>query len=97
MDMGIGTLFKLPKDLTIAQVEECKSNLIQFIDSNDTISIDDSELARIDTVGVQLLLSAVTYIAAQNKTLDWQSSSEILRQSIRQLGVNDTLLEQCLS
>jgi len=97
MDMGIGTLYKLPRDLTIAQVEECKSSLIQFIDSNETIDIDDSELTRIDTVGVQLLLSAVTYIAAQNKTLAWRSSSEILRQSISQLGVNDTLLERCLS
>jgi len=97
MDMGIGTLFKLPKDLTIAQVEECKSSLIQFIDANDELIIDDSEVSRIDTIGVQFLLAAITYIASQNKTLTWQSSSDLIQKSIQQLGIRDAMLEQCLS
>ena len=90
-------MYKLPKDLTIAQVEECKSSLIQFIDANDELTIDDSELCRIDTIGVQFLLAAITYIASQNKQVTWQSSSEILQQSVRQLGIKDAMLEQCLS
>jgi len=87
-------MFKLPAELTIAQVEICKSQFIEFIEEHDEIVIDDSEVNRIDTVGIQLLLTAVVYIAAQNKSLIWQHSSPIIQQSIKQLGINDPILNQ---
>jgi anti-anti-sigma regulatory factor len=89
-------MFKLPAQLTIAQVDDCKAQLLIEIDKNDVITFDDSDVTSIDTVGVQLLLAAVTYIASQNKELDWSSSS-VIQESVKQLGLNEAILNQYLN
>ena len=81
-------------ELTIAQVDKCKQQLIEFIDEHDEIAFDDSDVNRIDTVGIQLLLSTVIYIAAQSKTLVWDIQSQIIKESIKQLGLNEPILNQ---
>lgn len=90
-------LFKLPTELTIAQVESCKSTLMQYINENETLSFDDSEVKKIDTIGVQFLLAVVIYIASQNKELNWQCQSSLIKESIAQLGINETILIQYIS
>jgi anti-anti-sigma regulatory factor len=90
-------MYKLPTQLTISQVDECKADLLQIIKDNDVISLDDSDVVSIDTVGVQLLLTAVTYIASQNKELKWSSSSSAIKESIKQLGINEAILNQYLN
>jgi anti-anti-sigma regulatory factor len=90
-------MFKLPTQLTIAQVDDCKTQLLLEIDQNDEINFDDSEVTHIDTVGVQLLLAAVTYIASQNKALNWISTSSIIQESVKQLGLNEAILNQYLN
>jgi len=90
-------MFKLPAQLTIAQVDNCKEKLLIEIDENDVISFDDSDVTSIDTVGVQLLLAAVTYIASQNKELNWSSSSSAIQESVKQLGLNEAILNQYLN
>jgi len=90
-------MFKLPAQLTIAQVDNCKKQLLKEIDENDVISFDDSDVSNIDTVGIQLLLAAVTYIASQNKELNWNSSSSVIQESVKQLGLNEAILNQYLN
>lgn len=89
-------MFKLPADLTIAQVDVCKTQLIEFINEHDEISLDDSDVSRIDTVGIQLILAIINYIISQNKTLNWKVTSSIIRQSVIALGINETVLNQYL-
>jgi len=89
-------MLKLPSELTIAQVEEYRVEVQAIIDENEVITIDDSKLARIDTIGVQFILAIVTYILAQGKTLQYQSTSTVLQESIKQLGINDAILMQHL-
>ena len=57
-------------------------------------TIVDSDLTRVDTIGVQFILAVVTYIIAQGKEIKWQSKSKILKQSIEQLGISDAILLQ---
>ena len=45
-------MIKFPSDLTIAQVDEYQAQILPLIDDQDVITIDDSELVRIDTIGV---------------------------------------------
>jgi anti-anti-sigma regulatory factor len=90
-------MFKLPTQLTIAQVDDCKNQLLLEIDKNDVINFDDSEVTHIDTVGVQLLLAAVTYIASQKKTLNWSSTSYVIQERVKQLGLNEAILNQYLN
>jgi len=89
-------MLKLPSELTIAQVEEYRVEVQAIIDENEVNTIDDSKLARIDTIGVQFILAVVTYILAQGKTLQYQSTSTVLQESIKQLGINDAILMQHL-
>ncbi|KGJ87683.1 lipid asymmetry maintenance protein MlaB [Colwellia psychrerythraea] len=87
-------MIKFPSDLTIAQVNEYQTQIIPLIDNLDVITIDDSELARIDTIGVQFILAVITYIIAQGKEIKWQSKSSVLKESIQQLGISDAILLQ---
>jgi len=89
-------MLKLPAELTIAKVEECKSTIIAATQEQDIIVFDDSDVVRIDTVGIQMLLASVTYIAAQNKELQWQSTSTAIQESIKLLGINEPILNQYL-
>ncbi|GHF93383.1 STAS domain-containing protein [Thalassotalea marina] len=89
-------MFKLPSELTIVQVDECKTNFLAYVETNDELAFDDSELTRIDTVGMQLILSMVIHIASLKKQLNWQVSSSIIGQSISQLGINEPILNQYL-
>ena len=89
-------MLKLPAELTIAIVDECKSNFIKAVEEQDLIIIDDSEVVRIDTIGIQMLIAAVTYVAAQNKELQWQSTSPVIQESIKLLGINEPILNQYL-
>lgn len=90
-------MFKLPTELTIVQVESCKSQFIEFAEQHQEITLDDSEVSRVDTVGVQLLLAMITYIASQNKPLHWKNSSSIINESVKQLGINEDILNQYLT
>jgi len=90
-------MFKLPAQLTIAQIDDCKTQLLQEIGENDEISFDDSEVTDIDTVGVQLLLATVIYIASLNKELIWNSKSSVIQESVKQLGLDEPILSQYLN
>ena len=68
-------MIKFPSELTIAQVDEYKVSILSEIDELEVIELDDSDLERIDTIGVQFILAVVTYIHAQGKQLEWSSSS----------------------
>ena len=43
-----------------------------------------------------MLIAVVTYIAAQNKELQWQSTSPVIQESIKLLGINEPILNQYL-
>lgn len=89
-------MIKFPSDLTIAQVDEYQAQILPLINDNAVITIDDSDLVRIDTIGVQFILAVVTYIIAQGKDIKWQSKSTVLKESIQQLGISDVILLQYL-
>ena len=89
-------MIKLPNELTITQVDEYRLEIQPIIDENSTITIDDSALARVDTIGVQFILAVITYILAQGKELKWESTSKALHESIHQLGINEAILMEYL-
>lgn len=90
-------MFKFPCDITIAKAESFKQSALEYIDEHDAIVFDDSEVIKIDTIGAQLLLSLVVFITTQNKSLNWQHSSEIVKETMVKLGINDPMLTQYLN
>lgn len=87
-------MIKLPSELTISYVDAYQEEVISLINTENTITIDDSDVSRIDTIGVQFLLVVVNYILAQDKQIRWNSTSSILRESFKQLGINDDILSK---
>lgn len=90
-------MYKLPHKLTISVVEKCKSDLIQLVNNNDVIEIDDTDVVRVDTVGIQLLLAFATYVATQNKKLNWQCQSIVLQNNFISLGFSEAIVDQYLN
>lgn len=87
-------MFQLPADITIAKAEQFKSSLLDYIESQDNIVIDDTQVEKIDTIGVQLLLSMVTYLISINKSIEWQCASPLIKESVSKLGITDPILTQ---
>ena len=87
-------MFQLPAEITIAKAEAFKSALLTYIENQEHIVIDDTSVEKIDTIGVQLLLAMVTYLASINKTIEWQCASTLIKESITKLGISDPILMQ---
>ncbi|GLX76829.1 hypothetical protein tinsulaeT_01690 [Thalassotalea insulae] len=85
-------MFILPTELTIANVDEYQSLFLEFVASHNDITLDTSRVSLIDTVGIQLLLTMVSHVVTQKKTLIWQNQSSIIEQSIRALGIDEPIL-----
>ncbi|NMP31372.1 STAS domain-containing protein [Thalassotalea sp. M1531] len=87
-------MFKLPAELTIAKAEAFKQILMEYVADHDSIVIDDSEVEKIDTIGVQLLIAMITYLISINKNIEWQCKAEIIKESVIKLGINEPILSQ---
>ncbi len=88
---------KFPAELTIVHVEQIKQQAIELVNNHEVVCFDDSEVSRIDTTGLQLIIAIVSYVLTQNKQLVWQCSSPCIVESIKLLGVNENILAQYLS
>ncbi len=88
-------MIKLPTDLTFTQVDKYKIKIIPLIDvyvDQEIITIDDSDLVQIDSMGMQFIIAVVNYIIAQGKEIKWQSKSNILKENMQQLSLSDAVL-----
>jgi anti-anti-sigma regulatory factor len=92
----VASIIELPSELTIAQVGDYRQVILGIIANSDNLIIDDSNLKRIDTIGLQFLLAIIIYISSQNKVLTWCSQSTSITECIKQLGLNQTILTQYL-
>ncbi len=90
-------IIKFPTELTISYAEQFKSEVIDIINANNELLVDDSELVRIDTTGLQLIIAIITYILSVNKSLNWQCHAACINESVKQLGVNEPMLNKHLT
>ena len=92
----LASIIELPSELTIAQVGNFKQTVLGIIANSRNLVIDDSNVTRIDTIGLQFLLATIIYISSQNKALTWCSQSISITECVKQLGLNKTILTQYL-
>lgn len=82
----------LPENLTIHGIDQAYSDLSNtFQDAGDEIILDGNSVETIDTSGLQAILVLVQYAKEHNKTLQWQSASETLKNSAGKVGLLDAL------
>ena len=86
---------KLPAELEISEVAQYHTTLVEMLsklDPQQNIQIDASELWRVDTAGIQLLVALVSEASTQNRQLSWQKKSVELTECAQRLGLSDILL-----
>ena len=82
----------LPSELVISDIDEIKQSVTDNFLESPELTIDCSELERIDTIGVQFLLAFVLKRTKNNYRTLWQNLSETLLLSLEQLGIEKNIL-----
>lgn len=80
----------LPTDLTIINVEDYKQEVLSILSVHPAFIIDDSQVQKVDTIGVQFVLSLIKLFQANNKEIQWEHHCKLLKETVVQLGLSDS-------
>ncbi|MCF6324502.1 MAG: STAS domain-containing protein [Gammaproteobacteria bacterium] len=75
--------------LDISMVNEINQKLKDALSSGDDISIDISNIERIDTAGAQMLCAFYQDAKSKKIKCEWTTPSDIFSKSIKQLGLSE--------
>ena len=75
----------------ISGVSALHNQISSEIQQGCTISLDASQIERIDTAGLQLFAALFIDAATQNITINWLNPSDTLQTSARLLGLEELL------
>lgn len=81
----------MPIDMTIYTAASQKQQLLTFIESGTELSLNLSDVAEIDTAGVQLLLLAQREAVRENKSLQFINPSQVVQNIIALADLTETL------
>ncbi|CAH9054143.1 hypothetical protein PSECIP111951_01923 [Pseudoalteromonas holothuriae] len=84
-------MLKLPSELAVSQVEELHQLLLQELEIEQDITIDISEVTRIDTASIQLLCALQKHFLTVSHKLIWHGNSQALLNSVEELGLTEFL------
>ena len=84
-------LLVLPTSLTIAEVGEVHTTLMNHLANTATVRVDGSGVEIIDGAGLQLLTAFVKAAGEKAMMVTWQAASEVLGKAARQIGVDAVL------
>lgn len=92
---------RLPAELTIFTASETRSAWLGWLadaqqhgDADTLCLVEAEDVAEVDAAGVQLLVSLARSLAGQQRRLQLQAPSEVLRKACTTLGVHTLLLDQ---
>jgi len=80
-------VINLGPELSIKTVAELKSSIEPFYASHANISLDASELQKIDTAGLQLLFSLKQSLDRRQQKINWVHSNAIINQAAEIIGM----------
>lgn len=75
----------------ISGIAELHNQIATELEEGCTISLDASQVERIDTTGLQLFASLFNEAATKNMTINWVNPSDTLRSSASLLGLEELL------
>jgi len=77
--------------LDISRVSEFYAELKMVLEDDKAIELDGSKIERIDTAGLQLLVTFCQQLKAKNRPVQWREPSEALQRSAQLVGLVDEL------
>lgn len=84
-------LLALPSSLTIAEVGEMHTVLMNHLGNAAAVELDGSNVEIIDGAGLQLLTAFMKAATEKALMVTWHGASETLRQAAGQIGVDSVL------
>ena len=90
--MSAENSLSLAEEISIMNVAEWQSTLLEVLENSTVINLDAAELCRIDTAGMQLLTAFVMQAQSAGIDFKWQNPSQILIGTAKQLGLEQALL-----
>lgn len=80
--MGVPSRLAIEQDLTIYHAMDQKQQLIEALEGAEALELDLSQVAEMDTAGLQLLMLAKREAGRMNKQLSIVKHSQVVRQTI---------------
>jgi len=80
-------IVELPEKLTIVTVEALHEQLEPLLNENNDVVLNAESVARVDTAGLQVLLSFCQTLQKQHVSFSWTSIPDVLRDGALQLGL----------
>lgn len=80
--MSVPTRLTIAQDLTIYNAMEQKQQLIGALEKSSALELDLSQVAEMDTAGLQLLMLVKREAARANKHLAIVAHSQVVRQTL---------------
>lgn len=84
-------MFKLPSELTISHVEEFHQQVLQVLHAEHDVSIDMSDVSRVDTASIQVLCALQKHLLEVNNRIRWHGESQALSKAVDELGLTGLL------
>ena len=91
MSVSSENVIRLPSQFTIRQIEDAYQRCEEALRDSGVLRIDVSDVSKIDTAGLQLLLALKQELATQQLTLEWVAVNDVVRDAASMLGIADLL------
>ncbi|MCP4433322.1 MAG: STAS domain-containing protein [Gammaproteobacteria bacterium] len=90
---GSAEVVSLGETLTVKTVAECKKNIVDSMTKNAEITLDSASLQKIDTAGLQLLLSLQKSLALTQQQINWKNRNPVIDSAARLTGMTEIIEE----
>ncbi|CCQ12726.1 hypothetical protein PALB_36660 [Pseudoalteromonas luteoviolacea B = ATCC 29581] len=84
-------MIKLPSELAVSHVEELHKQLIHELHEVRDVTVDISDVIRVDTASIQLLCALQKQLLVSEHRIAWHGKSEALAQAVKELGLSEFL------
>lgn len=91
---GSEKVLNLGDSLTIAGVAELHQKMSTILETGEAITMQGNEIKQIDGAGLQLLAALIKEAVELGVEIRWGGISDSLRQGVRQLGLNEALMQE---
>ncbi|AFJ03486.1 anti-anti-sigma regulatory factor (antagonist of anti-sigma factor) [Methylophaga frappieri] len=82
----------LPERLTIAEAPACYERLVAALVAGQPVSVDASQVTRVDAAGLQLLLGFARQAQQLSLPLQWQAITPSLQEAVDIAGLHDEIV-----
>ena len=89
MSESAKNIVRLPSQFTIRQIEDTYRQCEAALRDADILRIDGSDVSKIDSAGMQVLLSLKKELAAQHVALEWIAVNDVVLDAAAMLGIRD--------